>query len=130
VRKKRPEENRHETTDFFCKTPHLHIGHWWSKSIFPSTMWRVCSISPTLSVFATKKYSERSTIRKRRWLNCKSDESTEGGIENCFPGMLPKALWTLAKACHCLRELLQRKFCVNRCNVTYFCVVNQLRELF
>jgi hypothetical protein len=93
-------------------------------------MWRVCSISPTFSNSATKKYSERTLIRKRWGSNCKRDESTDRGIEKWFPGMFPKALGTLEKVCHCLRKLLQRKFCVNRRNVTYFCVVNQLWELF
>jgi hypothetical protein len=39
------------------------------------------------------------------------------------------ALWTLAKVCHCPRELLWLKCCVNRCKVTYFCVINQFWEL-
>jgi hypothetical protein len=34
------------------------------------------------------------------------DESTDRDIEKWFPGMLPKALRTLAKVCNCPRELL------------------------
>jgi hypothetical protein len=37
-----------------------------------------------------------------------------------FPGMLLKDFQILTKVCHCQRELLQRKICVNRCKVTYF----------
>jgi hypothetical protein len=35
----------------------------------------------------------------------------------------------LAKVCHCPKELLWRKRCINRFNVTYFCVINQFQEL-
>jgi hypothetical protein len=28
----------HETAAFFYTTTHLHIGRWWSKSTFPSTV--------------------------------------------------------------------------------------------
>jgi hypothetical protein len=43
--------------------------------------------------------------------------------------MLAKALRTLTKVYHFPRELLWWKCCVNRCNVAYFCVINQFREL-
>jgi hypothetical protein len=41
-----------------------------------------------------------------RGSHSKSNRSTEGGIKKWFPGMLPKALQTLAKVCYCPRELL------------------------
>jgi hypothetical protein len=43
--------------------------------------------------------------------------------------MLPKPLWMLAKVWHCPRDLVWRKCCINRHKVTYFCEVNQFREL-
>jgi hypothetical protein len=39
-------------------------------------------------------------IRERRGSHCKSDESTDRGIEKRFTAMLPKAVWTLAKVRH------------------------------
>jgi hypothetical protein len=60
---------------------------------------------------------------------CKSDTSIDRGSKKCFPGMLAKGLWTLVKVCHCPRELLWRKWCVNRHKVTHFCVINQFCEL-
>jgi hypothetical protein len=50
-------------------------------------------------------------------------------IEKQFPGMLPKALWMLAKVCHCSRELLWRKCSVNRYKVTHFSIINKFWEL-
>jgi hypothetical protein len=45
-------------------------------------------------------------------------------IEKWFQGELLKALGTLAKLCCC------QICCVNRCELTYFCVIDQLRERF
>jgi hypothetical protein len=73
---------------------------------------------------ATKKCSERTTIRSRS----KSDERTDS-IEKWFPGMVLKALRTLAKVFHPLRELISRKFYINRCKIAYFGVINLFREL-
>jgi hypothetical protein len=35
-----------------------------------------------------------------------------------------KSFMNIGKKCHCSRELLWRKCCVNRCEITYFCAVN------
>jgi hypothetical protein len=77
---------------------------------------------------ATKKCSERTKIRECCGSRCKSDKGTES-IEKWFPGMLPKALQTLAKVFRPLRELISRKFYVNRCKIAYFGVINLFREL-
>jgi hypothetical protein len=76
-------------------------------------------LSNLMTVSTTVKCSERITIRERRDSLCKSNESTDRGIENRFPRMPPKALRTLAKACHCPRELVWRKCCVNTCKILY-----------
>jgi hypothetical protein len=81
-------------------------------------------------VSTTKKCSERTTIHVCQGSHCKSDKITDRGIEIWFPGMLSKALRTLAKVCHCPSELLCTKCCVNRYEVTYFCVINQFWEVF
>jgi hypothetical protein len=38
----------------------------------------------------------------------KSDKSTDRGVEKWFPGMIPKALGTLAEMCYCLKENFER----------------------
>jgi hypothetical protein len=48
--------------------------------------------------------------------------------KNDFPGMLPKALRTLVKVCHCPRELHSNKCCVIGSNIAYAFVTNQFRE--
>jgi hypothetical protein len=45
-------------------------------------------------------------IHERQGSHCKSDESTDRGIEKWFPGMLPKVLKPWAKVYNCSRELL------------------------
>jgi hypothetical protein len=85
---------------------------------------------PTSHVSGNKNCSERITIREHRGCHCKSDESTDGGIDKWVSGMLANAIWTLAKVYHCPMEMLWRKRFVNRYKVTYFCVINQFRELF
>jgi hypothetical protein len=35
----------------------------------------------------------------------------------------------LEKVCNCPKALLRKKYCVNRCKVTYFCIINQFRGL-
>jgi hypothetical protein len=80
-------------------------------------------------VFTTKKCFDR-TDHEYCESHCKSDMSTDRGIEKWFPGMLPKALQMSEKVCHCPRELLCRKSCVCKCKVTYFCVINHFQELF
>jgi hypothetical protein len=87
-----------------------------------------------------KKCSERTTVCECWVSHCKSDQSNDRGVEKWFQGMLSEALQTLAKVCHCPRELLWRKccankckvsnFCVNKCKVTNFCVINQFWEFF
>jgi hypothetical protein len=47
-------------------------------------------------VSVTKTFSERTMIRERRG-HCKSDDSTDRGIEKLFPGMLLEASGTLAE---------------------------------
>jgi hypothetical protein len=49
-------------------------------------------------------------VRDRRESHCKDDESTDIGIQGFhrFPGMLAKALRTLAEVCHCPGELLRQ----------------------
>jgi hypothetical protein len=111
----------HDSTHF-----HLSLVVMWLWSYHPIP--QTCH-NPTFSVSTSKKCSERTTIRKCWGNHCKSDESTDRCIKKWFPGMLPKALWMLAKVCHYVKELLWRK-CVNRYNVTNFCVISQFQELF
>jgi hypothetical protein len=40
--------------------------------------------------------------------NCKSEDSTDTDIEKWFLGMLPNTLQTLAKVCHCPKEMLSK----------------------
>jgi hypothetical protein len=40
-----------------------------------------------------------------------------------------EALEMLAKVCYCPTELLWRKSCVNRSKATYFCAINQFKQL-
>jgi hypothetical protein len=74
---------------------------------------------------ATKMCSQRTMICEHQGSHRKIDESTDRGIKKRFTGMFPEALWALAKVCHCPKELLWMKCCVNRCMVTYFCVINK-----
>jgi hypothetical protein len=48
-----------------------------------------------LHVFVTTKNCSQRTIHKCWGSHCKSDESTQRGMIKWFPGILPKALWTL-----------------------------------
>jgi hypothetical protein len=69
-------------------------------------------------------------IHKHQGNHCNRDEGTDGGNKKWFPGMLPIASQTLAKVYQCPRKLLCRKCSVNRCNITYFGVLNQFLEIF
>jgi hypothetical protein len=60
---------------------------------------RLFPVSETKSVMKRERFGEPRE-------SCKSDDSTDRGIEKWFPGMLPKVLQRLAKACHCPRILL------------------------
>jgi hypothetical protein len=68
--------------------------------------------SPDLSpsdfiLFLCLKWSERTMIFKCQGSHHKSGESADKGIEKWFPGLLPKALRTLAKVCHCQANYLK-----------------------
>jgi hypothetical protein len=54
-------------------------------------------LNNVITVSAAGKSSERM-IRERRGSHGKSDESTDRDIAKRFPGLLPKALRTLAEA--------------------------------
>jgi hypothetical protein len=55
------------------------------------------------------------------------EEAWKNGFQECFQ----KASQMLAKMCHCPKELLRSKRCLNRCKVTYLCcLINQFHELF
>jgi hypothetical protein len=45
-----------------------------------------------VTVSPPKKCFERTVIHEHRGSHCKSDESTDRGIEKWFSGMLPEAL--------------------------------------
>jgi hypothetical protein len=64
------------------------------------------SVEVGISVYVTKQHCKRTIIRKYQRNYCKSNKSTGSVIEKWFPGMLPKALQTVAKVSHCPRELL------------------------
>jgi hypothetical protein len=69
------------------------------------------SIFPLLSLpdfpfSAIKEFSERIVIPKCRGSLCKSGKSSDRGIETSSPGMLPKALQTLAKLYRFPKEVL------------------------
>jgi hypothetical protein len=64
---------------FFCTT------RWYLKSIFgASAVFPGLDTALHFPVSATKKCTERTTIRECREKHCKSDESTDRGIENNF----------------------------------------------
>jgi hypothetical protein len=53
-------------------------------------------------------------------IHWKSIESTDRSIKKLLQEWLH-----MANVCHCPRGLLWRKCCINRCNVTYFYLINQ-----
>jgi hypothetical protein len=98
---------------------------WWPWSThppYPKTCHR-----PNCSCFCDSK---ALMIREHRGSRWKCDKSNRRGIEKWIPRMLPKPLQMSAKVWHCKRELLWRKYCVNRCTVIYLWVMDQFREFF
>jgi hypothetical protein len=51
-------------------------------------------------------------------------------VSKNFSRNASRCFTNIAKVCHCPRELLWRKHCVNRCKAAYFFVINQFWELF
>jgi hypothetical protein len=52
----------------------------------------IAFLNNIMIVSATRRCSERTTVRERRGSRCKNNKSTDRGVEKWFPGMLPKAL--------------------------------------
>jgi hypothetical protein len=112
----------------------LNISHWGSKSILPvqCNSFGASVIFPRLvtawyfPVSVTKKCPERTMICEHQGSHCQSENSTDRGINKLFSRMLPKFLKSLAK----FLIAQETKWCLNRCKVTYFCVINQSWELF
>jgi hypothetical protein len=67
----------------------------------------VDSLNNIIVVSATKNCSEGQRFVSALEVTSKATRA------KWFLGTLPKALRTLAKMCHCLRELLLGKYCVN-----------------
>jgi hypothetical protein len=78
---------------------------WWASATFLGLV-----IARHFPISATKKCSDRSTIREKRRSYCKNDENTDRVIDKWCPGMLPKALWTLEKVYHSQTEGFARKY--------------------
>jgi hypothetical protein len=74
----------------------------------PSTIFPGLITTWHFPVSATKKCSERTTIRELPGSQYKYYHSSDRSIKKWVPRMLPEALRTLAKACHYPRELLWR----------------------
>lgn len=89
---------------------------------------KVDFLNNVITVSMIKKCPER-TMTHECWGSHRKCQEHWQRYWKWFPVMLPKGLRMPTKVCHCPRELLWRKYCVNRCTVTSFCVINQFWKL-
>jgi hypothetical protein len=54
-----------------------------------------------------------------------SVESANRGLKEMVSRNASKSFTNFGRICHCPREQLSRKCSVNRCKITYFCVIIQ-----
>jgi hypothetical protein len=117
------ERSEHKAAGSFCMTIHLHIGHWRSETaqcdgfgasvMFPGPV--------THDFFQLLLLT---SVLNGQWFTNTQEVTAKAraaltDIEKRFLGMIPKALQTMAKVCHCPKELLWRKRWVNRCKIIY-----------